>query len=103
MCAHAPGVWPLTRPKIVNAVRVDFPPVIDGWVNDAQWQNAPPVLDFTQFDPEEGSLPTEVTSVRLLYDDRALYVGVICYDAHPQKIVRQLTRRDRPRRRTGSA
>jgi len=82
-------------PKVVNAVRVDFPPVIDGWVNDAQWQKAPPVLDFTQFDPEEGALPTEISSVRLLYDDRALYVGVICYDAHPQKIVRQLTRRDR--------
>jgi len=31
----------------------------------------------------------------VLYDDRAVYVGVICYDAHPQKIVRQLTRRDR--------
>jgi hypothetical protein len=82
-------------PKVVNAVRVDFPPVIDGWVNDVQWQKAPPILDFTQFDPEEGVLPTESTSVRLLYDDRALYVGVICYDARPQKIVRQLTRRDR--------
>jgi hypothetical protein len=82
-------------PKVVSAVRVDFPPVIDGLVNDVQWQKAPPVLDFTQFDPEEGALPTEVTSVRLVYDDRALYVGVICYDAHPGKIVRQLTRRDR--------
>ena len=82
-------------PKVVKAVRVDFPPVIDGWVNDAQWQKAPSILDFTQFDPEEGAQPTEVTSVRLLYDDRALYVGVICYDAEPKKIVRQLTRRDR--------
>jgi hypothetical protein len=82
-------------PKVVNAVRADFPPVIDGWVNDVQWQKAPPILDFRQFDPEEGVLPTEITSVRLLYDDRALYVGVICYDAHPEKIVRQLTRRDR--------
>jgi hypothetical protein len=65
-------------PKVVNAVRADFPPVIDGWVNDVQWQKAPPILDFTQFDPEEGVFPTESTSVRLLYDDRALYVGVIC-------------------------
>jgi len=81
--------------KTVKAVRTDVPPVIDGLVNDPQWQKAPPVLDFTQYDPDEGGMPTELTSVRLLYDDRALYVGVICYDSHPQDIVRQLTRRDR--------
>ena len=81
--------------KVVHAVRADVPPVLDGWVTDPQWQKAPPILDFKQFDPDEGALPTELTSVRLMYDDRALYVGVICYDAYPQKIVRQLTRRDR--------
>ena len=94
-CALTIPAFAADAPKVVHAVRVDAPPVVDGWVNDPQWQKAPPILDFTQFDPDEGALPTEVTSVRLLYDDRALYVGVICYDAHPQKIVRQLTRRDR--------
>jgi hypothetical protein len=81
--------------KKAVALRVETPPVIDGQLNDPQWQKAPPLLDFTQFDPEEGALPTELTSVRILYDDRALYVGVICYDAHPERVVRQLTRRDR--------
>jgi hypothetical protein len=81
--------------KKAVAVRTDAPPVVDGWVNDPQWQNAPALLDFTQFDPEEGAMPTEITSVRILYDNRALYVGVICYDAHPEQVVRQLTRRDR--------
>ena len=80
---------------MVTAVRTDVPPVIDGRVTDPQWQKAPPILDFTQFDPVEGGHPTEITSVRLLYDDRALYVGVICYDAHPEQVVHQLTRRDR--------
>ena len=64
-------------------------------VTDSQWQKAPSVLDFTQFDPSEGALPTEQTSVRVLYDDRALYVGVICYDSKPELMVQQLTRRDR--------
>ena len=81
--------------KKAIAVRTDTPPVIDGLLNDLQWQKAPPLLDFTQFDPEEGAMPTELTSVRILYDNRALYVGVICYDSHPEQIVRQLTRRDR--------
>ena len=82
-------------PKVITAVRTDSPPVLDGILNEPQWEKAPPILDFTQFDPAEGALPTEITSVRILYDDRALYVGVTCYDAHPEKIVRQLTRRDR--------
>ena len=81
--------------KSITAVRTDQAPVIDGLLNEPVWQRAPAILDFTQFDPNEGSLPTEQTSVRMLYDDRALYVGVICYDAKPDLIVHQLTRRDR--------
>ena len=81
--------------KEITAVRVDRPPVIDGRLTEDLWQQAGAVLDFTQFDPVEGALPSELTSVRILYTDRALYVGVICYDSRPQGIVRQLTRRDR--------
>jgi hypothetical protein len=81
--------------KVITASRTDAPLLLDGYVNEPQWQLAPPVLDFVQFDPEEGAAPTEVTSVRILYDSHALYVGVICYDAEPRKIVHQLTRRDR--------
>ena len=81
--------------KSIIAVRTETPPVMDGRVNEPQWQTAPAVLDFTQFDPVEGALPTELTSVRVLYTDHALYFGVICYDSRPKSIVGQLTRRDR--------
>ena len=43
----------------------------------------------------EGAAPTEETAVRLLYDDHALYVGVLCSDKEPGKIATQLSRRDR--------
>jgi len=79
----------------ITAVRTAVPPVLDGLVDEPQWQAAQAVLDFTQFDPHEGDLPTEITSVRVLYDDHALYIGVICYDSGPEHIVQQLTRRDR--------
>jgi len=82
-------------PKVVRAVRTDEPPVLDGYVNEAQWKTTPAILDFMQSEPIEGFRPTEMTSVRILYDDRAVYVGVICYDARPDGIVRQLSRRDR--------
>ena len=32
--------------------------------------------------------------MRLLYDDKAIYVGVICYDADPSRIVTTDSRRD---------
>lgn len=51
--------------------------------------------DFTQYDPVEGAEPTEKTRVHVLYDDRALYFGIICSDENPEGIKTQLTRRDR--------
>jgi len=84
-----------TSTKFVTAARASHPPVIDGMLDESQWQSAAAVLDLTQFDPVEGVLPTEITSIRILYDDNALYVGVICYDSHPELLVHQLTRRDR--------
>jgi hypothetical protein len=81
--------------KVVRATRVATPPVIDGAVTEPQWREASPILDFTQAEPVQGTQPTEMTSVRILYDDRAIYVGVICYDTRPGAIARQLSRRDR--------
>ena len=81
--------------KSIRATRVERPPEIDGALTEPEWQTAHPVLDFTQFDPVEGAPPTELTSVRILYDDHALYIGAICYDSRPELIVRQLSRRDR--------
>jgi hypothetical protein len=81
--------------KHIRAMRTQVSPDLDGLLNDACWRDAIPVTDFTQFDPVEGDPPTEKTTVRLLYDDDALYVGVFCADRHPERIVRQLSRRDR--------
>jgi hypothetical protein len=82
-------------PRSIQASRATAPIVLDGMLYDRQWEAATPVDDFTQFYPDEGAAPTERTSVRMLYDDKAIYVGVLCYDREPQKIVSQLTRRDR--------
>ncbi|MBA4312022.1 MAG: hypothetical protein C0417_05280 [Chlorobiaceae bacterium] len=68
---------------------------IDGLLTEQSWSTAIQVSGFMQFDPDEGAAATEQTSVRVLYDDDALYIGVICYDANPEMIVHQLTRRDR--------
>lgn len=81
--------------KAIDAVRTTRPPDVDGWLNDPCWRVSKPVTDFVQFDPVEGAAPSETTTVRLLYDDDALYVGVMCSDSDPREIVRRLSRRDR--------
>ncbi len=84
-----------TSPRSIVATKVTMAPSIDGYLADPVWQMAVPATGFLQSDPDEGSPSTERTEVRVLYDDDALYVGVMCYDSEPDKIVRQLTRRDR--------
>lgn len=81
--------------KSIVASRTFFPPRIDGFLTESQWDSAVPASGFLQFDPDEGVPATEPTSVRILYDDQALYIGVICYDSNRRGIVRQLSRRDR--------
>ena len=81
--------------KSIVAMRTLNAPHIDGQLNEPEWQRAVPVASFSQFDPHEREPATEETSVRILYDDQAIYVGVMCYDTQPQRIIRQMSRRDR--------
>jgi hypothetical protein len=60
---------------------------LDGLINEPEWKTAEPVTDFTQRELSEGDPPTEKTEVRILFDDDNLYVGVICYDSEPDRIV----------------
>ncbi|RPH93868.1 hypothetical protein EHM69_09090, partial [candidate division KSB1 bacterium] len=78
----------------VTAVRTSTPPNIDGLLDDAVWQTAVPMDRFTQKDPDEFALPTQNSEVRVLYDDRSIYVGARLYDSAPDSIVGCLVRRD---------
>lgn len=84
----------LMAPPHGGAVRTPAPPSLDGRLDDAVWQGAPALRGFTQKYPNEGQPPTEPTTVRVLYDDEALYVAVECPQEHTP-VVERLTRRDR--------
>src|SRR6267154_16892 len=83
-----------SEPPTVTAVRVDHAPVVDGRLDDPEWNLAPAVTDFRQTDPDEGAPVSEATAVRVLYDERAVYIGARLFDRAPTKIVRRLARRD---------
>ena len=87
--AHA-ATWP--EHPVLHAVRVAVGPTIDGDLSDAAWQNAPEFTDFTQHDPDDGKPPTMPTSVRIVYDDHAIYFGAKMTD--PQRPSQVLVRRD---------
>jgi len=86
-------VMSLPRPAAV-AVRASQRPVIDGALGDPAWADAIPLTGFVQSDPFEGRPASERTEVRILYDDEAIYIGVLCYDSEPGRIVATDTSRD---------
>jgi hypothetical protein len=69
-------------------------PHIDGVLDDPIWTKVDPITDFIQKDPQEGGQPSDRTEVRLIYDDKALYVGARMYSSNPRAIRRAVTRRD---------
>ena len=87
--------YPEKRGKVIHAVYCNpEPPVIDGRLDDAIWQEITPVTDFVQTEPEEGAPPSEKTELRIAYDKHAIYVAVHAYDSQPGAIVTKLNRRD---------
>jgi len=77
-----------------SAARTTDVPLIDGQLDERAWQQADPIVDFVQTEPSEGQPATEPTEVRILYDDKAIYIGVICFDSEPQHLVTNDSRRD---------
>ena len=67
---------------------------LDGRLDEEPWHAAQSIDDMVQNDPDNMQAPTERTSVRILYDDRSVYVGVINYMRDPSKITTALGRRD---------
>ncbi len=78
----------------VNAQRARGKVSVDGRLDEPDWRRAQPVDRFIQTEPDEGRPATEATDVRVLYDERAVYFGVVCHDTRPDRIVANEMRRD---------
>ncbi len=89
--AQAPAAAPARR---MSARRADGAIVVDGNLDEQAWQDATPASEFVQVEPAEGVPASERTEVRLLYDDQAIYVGVVCFDSDPSRIITTDSRHD---------
>ena len=84
----------MAAPRSIVALKTELAPVLDGRVDEEQWSTAQVASDFLQQWPVQGGPASERTEVRILYTEDALYIGVICYDSEPDRIVDTQSRRD---------
>jgi len=98
LLATAAAVPPPAAQGPIHAVRTSEAPKLDGLPDDPVWQLAPPFTQFLEQYPDEGRVPAPEfrTEVRVLYDNRTLYILVVCHDPQPELVQRQLGRRDTP-------
>ncbi len=62
----------------IEAAWTEAPVTVDGWLDEAAWEQAIPIGDFYQRESFEGLPSTETTVVRVLHDDENLYFGFFC-------------------------
>ena len=84
-----------------QAVEEDF--TVDGAVlGDPVWRAVPVATGFIQTSPFAGRAASEKTEVRVVFTDTTLYIGVVCFDGTPERIIISDTRRDSSLRDTDS-
>jgi hypothetical protein len=100
-------MWPQTRdraqattaddqplpahPRGYVCYRTAKPPVLDGKLDDDAWQSAPWSEDFGDIEGERRPAPRFRTRVKMLWDDKGLYIGAELEEPH---VWATLTRHD---------
>jgi hypothetical protein len=89
-------VYGLTEiePKKYSATLLSSPIKIDGKPIEDVWKSAKVATNFTQLEPVEGNPASQVTEVRVLYDNDAIYISAMLFDTMPDSILHQLGNRD---------
>jgi len=82
--------------KKIPATRVTNPPEIEGFLTDEAWESAPIASDFFEFRPDNGKKvsPEYQTTVRVIYDDDAIYISALMLDPIPSEIPQEFASRD---------
>jgi len=82
-------------PLEIRAIKVTSAIKVDGLLNETDWQRASPITDFFKMEPRQGGDYKFRTTVRVLFDEKNLYIGAFCQDSLGRKGIRvQDLRRD---------
>ena len=86
---------PPKNPLEIKATKALGKISIDGKLDELDWKNAQGITDFYRVEPVQGDIIKNPTEVRILFDDKNLYIGVFAKDSLGKKGVRiQDLRRD---------
>ena len=85
---------PAPAARVAHAVRLTGSIHLDGQLDEPGWQAASVSGGFIQSYPNPNQPAPDPTEVRVLYDDKAIYLGLRMFDSHPDSIAAQLARRD---------
>ncbi|AUC23837.1 hypothetical protein BTO15_17800 [Polaribacter sejongensis] len=82
--------------KTIKTTRVKKTPKIDGLLNDVVWEMAEVCTDFVDLRPNNGKLVSEEyqTTVKVIYDDDAIYISAQMNDPDPEGIPQEFATRD---------
>jgi hypothetical protein len=81
--------------KVVSALKTgDDIIALDGKLTEPIWRKAQPAANFLQYEPEKGAPASFKTEVRVLYNSKYIYFGIVCHDPIPQKIVSRVSKRE---------
>ncbi len=81
-------------PPAVRAGRAEDGIRLDGVLDEPAWREAGLIADLTQQEPRPGEPTPFRTEVRVLVDDRNLYVGVVGHDPDPASMAVHTMMRD---------
>jgi len=80
--------------KQIQATRTSEKIEVDGSLDESIWGTVPVARDFKTYQPTIGNPASQESEVRVVYDNRALYIGAVLHDVSIDSIFRELTKRD---------
>ncbi|NND80104.1 MAG: carbohydrate binding family 9 domain-containing protein [Maribacter sp.] len=81
-------IQPDSVKKALEALAVEGSIEVDGKLSESAWQKVKPSPRFTQVDPYQGADPNFNTKIKVLYNQKYLYIGVICLDSLGKSAIR---------------
>ncbi len=86
---------PPDNPPIIHVNKATSKIMVDGRIDEKDWNNAETISDFFRTEPRQGGKVKFKTEVKFLFDDKNLYIAAFCKDSTGIKGIRvQDLRRD---------
>jgi Domain of unknown function (DUF5916)/Carbohydrate family 9 binding domain-like len=70
----------------IRILCISDPIKIDGHLDEPAWSQAEAATEFRQQSPTEGAPASEKTEVRVLYDNKNVYIGIRAFDSEAARI-----------------